>query len=75
MLKKCHAHKYNTDVKKWSTRWGSHPPTSVLQTGPFSSIHVHEMVARVGLTPTKRPPPKEVTRSLDLSRVEMVGMT
>lgn len=34
---------------------------------------MHEMVAGVGLAPTKRPPPKEVTRSLDLSRVEMVG--
>ena len=32
------------------------------------------MVAGVGLSPTKRPPPKEVTRSLDLSRAEMVGM-
>jgi hypothetical protein len=32
------------------------------------------MVAGVGLTPTKRPPPKEVTRSLDLSHDEMVGM-
>lgn len=33
-----------------------------------------KMVVGVGLTPTKRTPPKEVTRSLDLSHVEMVGM-
>ena len=31
------------------------------------------MVVAVGLAPTKRTPPKEVTRSLDLSHVEMVG--